>query len=170
MRQAYRPEKRNAHGLRRTGKAMLAPALEREAPAVLWEGLSDAEAAHTVQEKDRRHPRCLPAAPACFRSAVGGDRPSSRRRSPHHKALEVQGSYQERTNPRRYRDDGPNNETPVLRRENKQPDPYTKIVSFRPYQDGLGVQRDTRTARPQAYVLGEAWFAYNLARNLAARQ
>ena len=41
-------------------------------------------------------PRRLPTAPgvvqARVRSVVGGDRPSPRRRSPHHKALEVQGS------------------------------------------------------------------------------
>ena len=48
--------------------------------------------------------------------------------------------------------------------------PYTKIVSFQPYQDGLGVQRDARTAKPQVYTLGEGWFAYYLAINLADRQ
>ena len=47
--------------------------------------------------------------------------------------------------------------------------PYAKIVAFRPYDDGLGIQRDARTAKPQVYVLDEGWFAYNLARNLAER-
>ena len=47
--------------------------------------------------------------------------------------------------------------------------PYTKIVSFQPYSDGLGVQRDAATAKPQIYgVGGDGWFVYNLARNLAA--
>lgn len=45
--------------------------------------------------------------------------------------------------------------------------PYAKIVSFQSYNDGLGVQRDAMTAKPQVYKLTHGWFAYNLARNLA---
>lgn len=45
--------------------------------------------------------------------------------------------------------------------------PYTKIVSFRPHTDGLGVQRDAARAKPQVYTLEDGWFAFNLVRNLA---
>ncbi len=47
--------------------------------------------------------------------------------------------------------------------------PYAKIVTFQPYSDGLGVQRDAASAKPQVYKLEHGWFAYNLARNLAER-
>lgn len=47
--------------------------------------------------------------------------------------------------------------------------PYSKIVSFRPYRDGIGVQRDAASARPQVFVNGDGWFLYNLAVNLAGR-
>lgn len=45
--------------------------------------------------------------------------------------------------------------------------PYTKIVSFEPFSDGLGVIRDTATAKPQIFVTGDGWFTYNLVTNLA---
>ncbi len=45
--------------------------------------------------------------------------------------------------------------------------PYTKIVTFTPYSDGVGVCRDAATARPQVFVSGEGWFIYNLVKNLA---
>ena len=44
---------------------------------------------------------------------------------------------------------------------------YDKIVSFTPYSDGIGVQRDALTARPQSFVTGDGWFTYNLLSNLA---
>ena len=47
--------------------------------------------------------------------------------------------------------------------------PYTKITSFQPYSDGLGVQRDAASAKPQVYKLRHGWFAYNLMRSLAER-
>ena len=47
--------------------------------------------------------------------------------------------------------------------------PYAKIVSFQPYRDGIGVQRDAMTAKPQVYQLKHGWFAYNLAITLAER-
>ncbi|MBZ5640252.1 MAG: hypothetical protein LAO51_16020 [Acidobacteriia bacterium] len=47
--------------------------------------------------------------------------------------------------------------------------PYTKIVSFEPYTDGIGVQRDAMTAKPQTFVTGEGWFVYNAVVNLAKR-
>lgn len=44
---------------------------------------------------------------------------------------------------------------------------YDKIVSFEPYCDGVGLQRDAATAKPQAFKTGDGWFTYNLIRNLA---
>lgn len=45
--------------------------------------------------------------------------------------------------------------------------PYTKIVSFEPFSDGVGVIRDAATAKPQIFVTGDGWFTYNLVTNLA---
>lgn len=45
--------------------------------------------------------------------------------------------------------------------------PYNKIVSFEPFSDGLGVMRDTTTAKPQIFVTGDGWFSYNLVTNLS---
>ncbi|TMW77973.1 hypothetical protein FG147_02445 [Thauera sp. UPWRP] len=47
--------------------------------------------------------------------------------------------------------------------------PYEKIVSFLPFSDGIGVMKDTATAKPQIFVTGDGWFTYNLVSNLAAR-
>jgi len=44
--------------------------------------------------------------------------------------------------------------------------PYRKIVSVEPFKDGIGIQRDAMTAKPQVFVLDDAWFAYNLVSNL----
>jgi len=44
---------------------------------------------------------------------------------------------------------------------------YDKIVSFTPYSDGIGFQRDAATAKPQALLTGDGWFPYNLVTNLA---
>ncbi len=44
---------------------------------------------------------------------------------------------------------------------------YDKIVAFRAYLDGIGVQRDTVRAKPEAFVTGDGWFTYNLVVNLA---
>jgi len=44
---------------------------------------------------------------------------------------------------------------------------YNKIVSFEPFSDGIGVQRDAQTARPQSFATGDGWFSYNLITNLA---
>jgi hypothetical protein len=46
--------------------------------------------------------------------------------------------------------------------------PYRKIVAFEPYKDGIGIQRDAMTAKPQIFTVDDAWFAYNLITNLAA--
>ena len=45
--------------------------------------------------------------------------------------------------------------------------PYTKIVSFEPFSDGIGVIRDAATAKPQIFVTGDGWFTYNLVTNLS---
>lgn len=45
--------------------------------------------------------------------------------------------------------------------------PYAKIVSFEPFSDGIGVLRDTATAKPQIFVTGDGWFTYNLVTNLS---
>ena len=45
--------------------------------------------------------------------------------------------------------------------------PYSKIISFEPFSDGIGIQRDAATAKPQTLVTGQGWFTYNLISNLA---
>ncbi len=44
---------------------------------------------------------------------------------------------------------------------------YNKIVAFEPFSDGIGVQRDAQTAKPQSFYTGDGWFTYNLITNLA---
>jgi len=44
---------------------------------------------------------------------------------------------------------------------------YNKIVTFEPFSDGIGVQRDAQTAKPQLFSTGDGWFTYNLITNLA---
>lgn len=45
--------------------------------------------------------------------------------------------------------------------------PYAKVVAFDPFSDGIGVMRDAQTAKPQLFITGDGWFAYNLVNNLA---
>jgi hypothetical protein len=45
--------------------------------------------------------------------------------------------------------------------------PYSKIVSFTQYSDGIGLQREAASARPQVFVTGDGWFTCNLIENLA---
>lgn len=45
--------------------------------------------------------------------------------------------------------------------------PYEKIVSFKPYSDGIGICRDALTAKPQVFVTDEGWFTYNLISNVS---
>lgn len=40
-----------------------------------------------------------------------------------------------------------------------------KIVSFEPFSDGIGIQRDAATAKPQSFVTGDGWFTYNVVQN-----
>lgn len=44
---------------------------------------------------------------------------------------------------------------------------YDRIVSFDPYEDGIGVMRDAQTAKLQTFRTGDGWFIYNLVTNLA---
>lgn len=42
-----------------------------------------------------------------------------------------------------------------------------KVISFMPYSDGVGIQRDAATAKPQFFITGDGWFTYNLLINTA---
>ncbi|MCY3885415.1 MAG: hypothetical protein OXG24_10945 [Gammaproteobacteria bacterium] len=39
---------------------------------------------------------------------------------------------------------------------------HSRVVSMQPFSDGIGVMRDTASAKPESFVLGDGWFAYNL--------
>jgi hypothetical protein len=45
--------------------------------------------------------------------------------------------------------------------------PYTKIVSFEPFSNGVGIMRDAASAKPQILITHDGWFTYNLVTNLA---
>jgi len=45
--------------------------------------------------------------------------------------------------------------------------PYAKIVAFHPFDEGVGIIRDTANAKLQIFVTGDGWFTYNLVTNLA---
>ena len=45
--------------------------------------------------------------------------------------------------------------------------PYSKIVSFEPFSDGIGIMRDAASAKPQIFVTNDGWFTYNLVTNLS---
>lgn len=40
--------------------------------------------------------------------------------------------------------------------------PYSKIVSYQQYSDGIGLVRDAATAKPQIFVTNDGWFTFNL--------
>lgn len=44
---------------------------------------------------------------------------------------------------------------------------YDKIVSFRPFSDGIGLQKDAANAKPQLFITGDGWFTYNLIINVS---
>ncbi len=44
---------------------------------------------------------------------------------------------------------------------------HDKVVSFEPFADGIGLQRDAATAKPQSFVTNDGWFTYNLITNAA---
>lgn len=48
--------------------------------------------------------------------------------------------------------------------------PYSKIISITPFSDGIGIQKDGVTAKPQYFLTGDGWFIYNLVINLAREQ
>jgi hypothetical protein len=43
-----------------------------------------------------------------------------------------------------------------------------KTDAARRYSDGIGIQRDAASAKPEVFKTGDGWFAYNLITNLAA--
>ena len=45
---------------------------------------------------------------------------------------------------------------------------YDKVVSFTPFEDGIGLCKDNVRAKPQRFRTGDGWFTYNLITNLAA--
>ncbi|MBR4328198.1 MAG: hypothetical protein IKP73_22025 [Bacteroidales bacterium] len=44
--------------------------------------------------------------------------------------------------------------------------PYKKVVSFTPYSDGLGLQKDGENSKPQAFKGIDGWFVYNIVINI----
>lgn len=44
---------------------------------------------------------------------------------------------------------------------------HDKIVTIEPHADGVTVQRDAQTAKPQMFVTGDGWFTYNLLMNVS---
>ena len=45
--------------------------------------------------------------------------------------------------------------------------PYAKIVAFETFSNGLGLIRDSRSAKHEFLVTHDGWFTYNLLTNLA---
>lgn len=45
--------------------------------------------------------------------------------------------------------------------------PFSKLVSIEPYEDGIGVQKDGVTAKPQVFKNLDGWFAHNAVSNLS---
>jgi hypothetical protein len=44
---------------------------------------------------------------------------------------------------------------------------HDKIVSIQPFEDGVTIQRDTQTAKPQTFITADGWFTYNLLMNVS---
>lgn len=44
--------------------------------------------------------------------------------------------------------------------------PYKKILSLTPYSDGVGIQKDGVSSKPQSFITNDGWFTYNLLTNL----
>jgi hypothetical protein len=44
--------------------------------------------------------------------------------------------------------------------------PFKKIISVQPYDDGIGVQKDGISSKPQTFKGIDGWFSYNLITNL----
>ena len=45
--------------------------------------------------------------------------------------------------------------------------PINKLVSIEPYEDGIGLQKDGVTAKPQIFKNIDGWFAHNAISNLS---
>ena len=43
---------------------------------------------------------------------------------------------------------------------------HSKVVSLTPFSDGLGLTRDTATAKPETFRVKDGWFLYNLLQNI----
>jgi len=44
---------------------------------------------------------------------------------------------------------------------------YNKVMAFEPFSDGISVQKDAQTAKPQSFITDDGWFTFNLVTNLA---
>jgi hypothetical protein len=44
--------------------------------------------------------------------------------------------------------------------------PFNKMIALEPYEDGIGIQRDGVTAKPQTFKNVDGWFLYNAITNL----
>jgi hypothetical protein len=44
--------------------------------------------------------------------------------------------------------------------------PFSKIVSYEPFSNGIGITRDAANAKMQTFVTGDGWFTYNLISNI----
>jgi len=47
--------------------------------------------------------------------------------------------------------------------------PYKKLISITPYSDGIGIQKDGVSSKPQIFKEIDGWFAYNLISNLISK-
>jgi hypothetical protein len=46
---------------------------------------------------------------------------------------------------------------------------YSKIISFIPYDDGIGLFKDTASSKQQIFITNDGWFTYNLIINLSGQ-
>ena len=44
---------------------------------------------------------------------------------------------------------------------------YEKIITLDPYSDGIGVQKDGVSAKPQVFKNIDGWFCYNFIKNIS---
>lgn len=51
--------------------------------------------------------------------------------------------------------------------EKKVKIPFNKLISLEPYEDGIGLQKDGVTAKPQIFKNLDGWFAHNAISNLS---
>lgn len=48
--------------------------------------------------------------------------------------------------------------------------PFSKIISFEPFSNGIGIMKDGANAKLQVFVTGDGWFTYNVIANIANLQ